>query len=786
MFKIQLLTLIILPLTLWSQGLEVSGFVRDATTNEYLTGATITNQSGSVIGVSNDYGYFSLKIKNSNRGELKFSYIGFAPFTIEINESKEVIEVLLRPSTTMLGEVKITPLQSEESYLKLKLDVKELARVPVIFGEPDIIKSLTTFAGIQNGKEGTSGLIVRGGGYDQNLIILDEAPIYNLNHLFGFVSSFNPDAIKDVTIYKSAFPAEYGGRLSSVVDIKMKEGSNESLKGNLSLGLLSSRFEIEGPLVKKTKVKSSFLFAARSSYLGLFLLPMQIGFMQGNRETYSNYWFADINAKVNSKFGKRGQLMFSYFQSFDNFKGQIQDEGSRIVNDIRWKNNTAALRYVHSIGSKVFSKTIVTQSRYTSLFGISERFNGSENTIEGLQFAANSKLSEVSLKQGFEYFPNNSFQVNLGVELKNISFTPSRISSNLEYAEGFLEKINVNMATKNLIGYAELQKKVGKLRTTFGYRITKATNGNISLLGHEPRVSLSYIPTQKTAISASFNYGDQFIHLLNGNTSGLSNDIWIPFDNIIKPQNVFQYDIEVSQRFSENLKGVVGLYYKSYSNLVDYNQRSSFLTNFSRPYKENIVSNGIGFSKGLEFLLKYEYTKLKGWTSFTLSRNRTKFEDINNGDWFNSNFDRPISISSVFLYDFNTTQSIAANFTLQSGDPVTLPIALFKGLDSDFGFGRSRYLASDRNAYRLPIFHKLDVSYTIESMRRKGNSWTFGVYNIYARRNPFYIKDQQTIEFRDPMNNDFSAIGMNTELLGINLFSFLPYISFSRKLFNSK
>lgn len=761
--------LIVIPVT----AQIIQGYVRDKSTGEILAGATVTSDFSQVATFTNAYGYFSIKVPI--KSTLTFTYVGYSPFQLYVEQAQRTT-IMLNPIVTEFDEITVRKDKNDQGSSHY-LEIQKLKKVPMLLGEPDVIKSLTTLPGIQNGREGSSSLIIRGGGQDQNLLLLDEAPVYNLNHLFGLTSSFNPDAVHSVSVYKSAFPAEYGGRLSSVVDIKLKEGNKEKQQSSFSVGLLSSRFMTEGPLLReKKKISGSYLLSGRASYLGLFLLPSYLAYKGNKKETHSNYWLGDVNGKLNVQFGENGQLMASFFRSQDNYKGLGNEGSQEIRNDLKWSNQTFTLRYIHALGQRFFTKTVAIQSAYQSLFGIEEMYDDINDTKF---FSAESGLKEMSLKQGFEWFYNANLQINFGTEINKIRFSPSFLTSSLSYSPQFLARINSVQIQNKLIFYGETKWQYKKWNSSIGYRFTDLLGDDLEDKGHEPRLSVGFSPTMRQRWTMNFTAGKQFLHLLNGNTTGLSNDIWIPATNQAPPQQIKHFDLGFFTKVNENLTLQSNIYYKEYRNLADYSIRSSFLTNFSKPYFENIVTNGKGYSSGLELALNYEWSRLSGWSSITLAKNRTQFTTINEGQWYPSYFDRPLSFSSVWTYSPTKKHEFTGNFSLHSGDPITLPTSIFPTYQGSSRSALDGITTLGRNQSRMPVYHRLDVSYSKHYFNGIDveKTLTVGFYNVYNRRNPFFIDDRQSYGFTNNQATSFTG-----RLVGVSIFTILPYISFTRKI----
>lgn len=743
----------------------ISGIIKDDKTGELLIGATLIVSEITNTGVSaNEYGFYSLSIPEG-KYTLKVRYFGYEEEvkSIELNDDL-TINWGLKIEAIELEEVVISATKKDDNLRTPsmgveKLDMKQVEKLPVIFGEKDILKTISLLPGVNTGGEISNGFNVRGGGTDQNLILLDEAPVYNASHLMGFFSTFNSDAIKDVTMIKGNSPAQYGGRLSSVLDVKMKDGNNQQFGASGGIGLISSRLTVEGPIQKG---KSSFIVSGRRTYADLFLNMSEQ--FKGNK-----LFFYDLNAKGNIHINDRNKLYVS---------GYFGKDVLAFGNDfgIDWGNATGTLRWGSVINPKLFSNTSLIYSNYNYNIGVE---NG------GMNFNIHSDIEDWNIKQDFSYFLNSKNTMRFGFQAVHHDINPSTFTGDLDNKP---DKSG-DRSLESAIYFSNLYKPNDKLSVDYGVRGTMLNligsdktyniytqgvltdsihlkNGEFgkSYFSIEPRITANYRLDETKAIKAGYSRNSQHLHLLSNSTSGSPTDQWIGNSYNIKPELADQLSLGYSQNFlNNNYELNIETYYKRLYNQVDFKDGADPQ---SAQDIESELRFGSGRAYGLEAVLKKKSGKLTGWISYTLSKTELKIEGVNKGRWYNASQDVTHNLAVVGVYELTNRWSLSGLFVLSTGRAVTFPTGKY-----DLN-GKPIFLYGDRNADRMPLNHRLDLSATYEFKKKKRfeSSINFGIYNVYGRQNPF------SISFRE---NEFDPT--ITEAVQMSLFRWVPSITYNFK-----
>ena len=754
-----------------SKELTLSGFVHDSKTGETLTGVVIYPKGKSRISVTtNSYGYYSLSLLPGVY-EIVFQYLGYKNNVIsEDLKSDKAMNIDLEEQSISLSEVTVNGEKSNRNLVSAdvmtKLNVKEIQNIPVFFGEKDILKTIQLLPGISPVGEGNAGFYVRGGSADQNLILLDEAPVYNPSHLLGFFSTFTSEAIKDVTVYKGGFPAEFGGRLSSVVDIKMNEGNTKEFHVSGGLGLISSRLAVEGPLFKH---KGSFMVTARRTYADVFLLLLpKKGADSIARK--SSLYFYDLNFKANYDFSGKDHLYFSCYLGRDNF-----NLGTSL--GLNWGNITATTRWNHIFSDKLFSNTSLIFSRYSYNFTVAVG-NSSMNVL--------SEIKDWNLKEDFHYYLNSNNLIKFGFNSIYHTFIPSKVDSSALFR---VKPMDNRYALENAIYISNEQTISKHLRATYGLRYslfssvgpgTVYTYNEISdvvdsvsypkgkiyntFAGFEPRILLNYIVNDSSSVKASYARMRQYVHLLSNTTSSTPFDLWVPSNINILPEISDQYTLGYFRNFKHNMfETSVEVYYKTLQNQIDYRNGANLILNSK---VESQLVFGKGLSYGAEFYIRKKYGKLTGWVSYTLSKTQRQFDDINGGKAFLAKQDRPNNIAIVGMYEITPRLNFSATWVYYTGNAVTFPSGRYL-VD-----GNVVPLYSERNGYRMPDYHRLDVGITwirTKTARFEG-SWNFSIYNAYARENAYATNFQV-----DPNNPT------KMQAVQLSLFKIVPSVTYNFK-----
>lgn len=747
----------------------ISGYVRDAETGEELIGVNVISKEKSIGTITNVYGYYSLTL-TEGEWTITFSYLGYEEENININlDEDKKINIELDVAAQQMEEVVISATAKDKNIQAVemsttKLEIKEIKSIPVLFGEQDILKTVQLIPGVKSAGEGNSGFYVRGGGADQNLILLDEALVYNASHLLGFFLVFNSDAIKDVKLIKGGMPAEYGGRLSSVLDIKMNEGNMKEYNVSGGLGLISSRLAVEGPIVED---KGSFLVTGRRTYADMFLRAF------GNSaQQKTKLYFYDLNAKANYRINENNRLFLSGY-----FGRDVFDFNNTFGFD--WGNTTSTLRWNHLYSNKLFSNTSLIFSDYDYIVGI----NPGSNEVD-----ISSGIQDFTFKQDYQYFATPSISLKFGINSKYHVFKPGELLTNDEsfVNDKILDKKN---AIENNIYISNEHELTSWFKMNYGLRVSNFTmlgpqdvysydlDGNItdttsynkgdiieSYWGFEPRINTNFIINPRSSVKASYTRNHQYVHLLSNSTSGNPTDLWIPSSNIVKPQVADQFALGYFRNFADNkFESSIEVYYKDLKNQIDYKNGADILLNEK---VESQLVFGQGRSYGLELFLKKKYGRFNGWIGYTFSRTERIFDEINDGDWYPAKHDRTHDISIVGIYELNKKWTLGATWVYYTGNAVTFPIGKYE-ID-----GRTVSLYEDRNSSRMPDYHRLDLSLTYFAKKTDNyeSSWNFSVYNAYARHNAY------SINFEEDENNPG-----NTKAVKMYLFSIVPSITWNFK-----
>ncbi len=731
----------------FAQTATVSGHIKDRKNGEALIGATCYFPDIKKGITSNEYGYYSVTVPVGTY-KISFSYIGYETqnFTIDLSKS-QVLDILLADNSRQLSDVNVIAtrkdrnIESTEMSVE-KLPVKLVKKLPSFMGEVDILKTITLLPGIQSGGEGSSGLYVRGGGPDENLLILDEAPVYNASHLLGFFSVFNSDAIKDIQVYKGGIPAEYGGKASSVIDIRMKDGNSQQLSGQAGIGNISSRLTLEGPIIKD---KWSFIVSGRRTYADV------VGRMIGIDELKDNQlYFYDLNLKTNIEFSHKDRIYISAYTGDDYFK-----LGESLY--MRWGNITGTARWNHIFNGKLFSNTSLIFSKYDYSLGVPS------NSAD--QFDWNSRIEDYNFKQDFTWFLNTNNKIDFGLNIIKHHFEPGNIDSN----EGsFFKPIQLtNYNAISSAGYLSNEQKFGTLFTVkYGLRVsifqqigigkvreyenpgspdtdeivsekTYKSGDKIGspFINLEPRISAKLSVSETSSVKTSYNRMAQNLHLISNTNSPTPLDIWLPSNKYIKPLIVNQVAAGYFRNFFNNAyETSVEVYYKDMQNVLDYKDGAELFLNEDL---ETELLTGTGFSYGLELMIKKQQGMVTGWASYTLAKSMREIPGINNGNQYPSTYDHTHDLSLVLNYDINKKFSLAASWVFSTGNPVTYPVAKYNVQ------GNTLFYYAERNSNRIPNYHRLDLSFNYNfkknEHRRVKQSLNVSLYNVYARRNAYSI-----------------------------------------------
>jgi hypothetical protein len=738
----------------------VSGTIRDKATGEQLIGATVRVKELPQSATStNSYGFYSLSVPAGDY-TLIVTYIGYQTvnrqlsvrqnqsLNIALSAKSDLKEVVISANKPNNDQV-LSPQMGVE-----KLNMAQINNVPVLMGEKDVLKTISLLPGVKSASEGNTGFYVRGGASDQNLITLDEATVYNASHLFGFFSTFNSDAIKDVSLYKGGMPAEYGGRLSSVLDIKMNDGNNKAFTVQGGLGLIASRIKIEGPIVKD---KGSFMISARRTYIDFFLKASKDTAIKG-----STLYFYDLNAKANYHFNDKNAIYLSGYFGKDVL-------GLKNTFGTDWGNSTGTVRFNHLFNSRLFSNTSVVFSNYNYVI---QSFSSDNN------FKATSQITDVNIKEDLQYAIGNGHALKFGVNVLHHTIAPGDISTN-QTSSFNSRSVEQRYGYENAAYLSDEWKASDKLTLLYGVRLSSMmllgagtfktydaagntltsdayNSGSLvkSYLNLEPRFSASYTLNEESSVKASYNRNTQNIHLLSNSTSSTPTDLYVMSSNNIKPEIADQVSTGYFRNFKDNVfEFSAEVYYKWLQNQIDYKDGAQLIANQD---VESQLTFGSGRAYGLELFLKKKYGRFNGWVGYTLSRTERKFDAINNGKYYPARQDRTHDVSVVGIYQLNKRWTFSGSFIYGTGNAVTYPTGKY-----NIG-GLTTFSYSERNGYRQPASNRLDIGATLEGKEHKSyhSSWTFGIYNVYGYHNPYIIT------FRDSKTSPGTTEAAETSIFG--------------------
>lgn len=764
-----------------AQKITISGFIKDSLTGESLQGANIAIEPSGKGVMSNAYGFFSITLE-AGKYNMLVSYVGYQPKQIQLNAAKDVqADVLLIPAAyastqvTVIGRKRESNVQSAQMG-RVDLTMERIKQIPAFLGEVDILKALQLLPGVRNAGEGNSGLYVRGGGPDQNLIVLDDAVVYNTGHLFGFFSIFNGDAIKNVTLIKGGMPAQYGGRLSSVVDVTMKDGNNQEYQVEGGIGNIASRIAVQGPIEKG---KSSFIFAARRTYVDALVKP----FISKDANLYgSGYYFYDINAKMNFKLGEKDRLFLSGYFGRDVF--DFNNKERSFNTSIPWGNSTATIRWNHVFNRKLFANTTVVYNDYKF------KFDATQNDF---RIVLSSGIKDLNAKVDFDFFPAPEHKVKFGVQYTYHTFLPNQVSG----SQGSVEFNPTNTGKKYANEFAAYIQDdwdvTDKFRIGAGLRVSafsqigpyykyeKDANGNPGdstfygsgqrvedYGGFEPRLTLRYNTGKNSSVKAAVTRNLQYIHLATNSGTTLPTDLWVPSTYRVRPQEGWQYAAGYFQNFKDNMyEASVEVYYKNMRNQIEY--KEGYTPSLNDPEEE--FTFGKGWSYGAEFFINKSKGRLTGWIGYTLSWTWRQFDSLNGGIKFPAKYDRRHDMSVVVNYNLTPKWKLGGIFVYGTGNAATFPERFYViggVLTQEF---------SNINAYRLPAYHRADISGTYtpkpNSTKKYRSSWVFSIYNVYSRLNPYFIYFGQT---GDPL-----AGTQEINAYQVSLFPIIPSVTWNFK-----
>ncbi len=791
---------IFLGFSAFSQKYTISGYVEDAETGERLISANVfdANMLKNAT-VTNVYGFYSLTIPKT-KILLTSSFVGYSVLQTEFELTKDTIINLKLEPNTKIGTVVVSGKRNNVENPQMStidIPLNTIKNMPVLLGEVDIMKTIQLLPGVQSGTEGTSGIYVRGGGPDQNLILLDGVPVYNVNHLFGFFSVFNADAVSNVTLIKGGFPARYGGRLSSVIDIRMKEGNMQKFSGNISIGLISSKIMLEGPIVKG---KTSFAVSARRTYLDALIAPGMALYSKFNKNGFENfmagYYFYDINAKINHKFSDKDRLYLSVYggndKAYTNIKEEWDDNLFQTKFNLNWGNVITALRWNHVLTPKLFMNTMATYSRFNFLTEMEYSdvwHEGDKKYEDNFKMGYSSGIYDIGTKVDFDYIPNPNHKIKFGAGGTFHTFRPGVTAMSMS---GTYDNIDTTYGSSDLYAreyavYIEDEIRLGsRLKINVGGNLSFFNVRDTTYYSPEPRISARFLITKNWSFKAAYSEMQQNLHFLTSSTIGLPTDLWLPATDLLPPQHSTQYAAGTVIRITPQIDLSIEGFYKEMTNLIEYKEGESMFASMeggeaTGEVWEQKVEQGDGLAYGGEILLKKDIGKLNGWIGYTLSWTNRTFENIAFGETFSYRYDRRHDISIVMMYKFNDRIDVGATWVYGTGNAVTLAqqrYASNSGVDQYIEYYGEEWnelqtveYYGKRNNYRLPAYHRLDLGINFTKQRKRGvGTWSFSVYNAYNHQNPFFVQFERNWRADN-----------KRELIQYSIFPIIPSVSYSFK-----
>ncbi len=765
------------------QRFTLSGYIEDAASGEKLIGANVYETSTGSGTVSNLYGFYSITLPQGTY-TLAFSYIGYQTQYFEVDLFDHISLSVKLPEGSQMETVDVVAerqirFEERTQMSQISIPVRQIKQLPAFMGETDVLKALQLLPGVQSGNEGSSGLFVRGGSPDQNLILLDGVPVYNVSHLFGFFSVFNADALKSVTLTKGGFPARYGGRLSSVLEINMKEGNLHEIKGEGSIGLVSSRLTLEGPIIKE---RASFIVSGRRTYIDVLTRPFIAWNQRGSHEKLTpQYYFYDLNAKLNYIVNDRHRLFLSAYTGDDRFSARVRsddpdtDDYFKLNAGLDWGNITSAFRWNYLWNPRLFSNVTLTYSRYRFNTGteIEEVYRIHETEVkERFLSYYRSGINDWAAKVDFDFIPSPNHYVKFGAYAIHHSFNPGALQFELDFQDIDFDTLLRYDQTRawEFAAFIEDDFKIGeRIKTNIGIHASGFLVEDQPYWSVQPRLAVNFMLNHGYALKASFATMTQYIHMLTNEGIGLPTDLWVPSTARISPQQSWQVAAGVARTFGDGYEVSIEGYYKQMHNILSYSEGAGFLS-ITESWQDK-VEQGKGEAYGAEFFVQKKTGKTTGWIGYTLSWSNRQFDNINSGKWYPFKYDRRHDIAIAVIRELNDRHTLSATWVFGTGNAISLPLATFSAIPYEFGefFIPEIEVYGDKNAFRMRSYHRFDIS--LERKRLPGRwlqqSWSFGVYNLYSRKNPFFVyrqRDRQT--------------GKN-EFVQVSLFPLIPSISWN-------
>lgn len=749
------------------QQIRLNGFVYDADSKEMLIGAVVQDSSSGRGTVSNEQGYYSLVVNSAKNLTIKVSYIGYKSLIIRnINNSSSNYPIALHAGVE-LGEVKVSAsktgnISRSTETSTTRLPMKDVKMLPNLFGEVDIIKAYQLTPGVQGGGEGKSEMYVRGGSPDQNLVMLDDVPLYYVSHFGGFFSVFNADAINDVKLIKGGFPARYGGRLSSVMDVRMKDGNMHKFSGAGSIGLLSAKMMVEGPFVKE---KSAVMVSARKNLFSPFILT----------GTEMKYGFYDLNAKLNYRLSQKDRLFLSFYAGNDHVKVEQASKTQAANTTLRWGNVAFALRYNRVFSGRLFGNLTFAHTVYNYINSFSNELI-SDTVKQNIDSKLFTSINDIMFKSDFSWQITEKYQLRFGHALVLHTIRPNDEEFTNKINDEFIE-LSYHFQHTALEGslYVENEITTKYFGANAGIRLTNFSIAGTHYPFIEPRLSANIPLTASSSVKASFSLSNQFLHLLSYSGTGMPADYWMPSTENVAPSAALQYTIGfVKSILDERFQLTIEAYYKQLDGLIAFKPGTSLIGNLSS-WENIVVKDGKGINRGIEVFLQKTEGRSTGWAGITVAKADRTFTSLNKGKTFPFKYDRLLDISLVWNFRLNSKVNISATWTYGSGYPVTLATERYETADGEV------FVYDDINSFRMRDYHRLDCAVAFPKQNRWGTrEWSVSIFNLYNRKNPFYYFYEYDMPDASPVsgtNSDQSIL----RLKQMTLFGFFPSVSYNFK-----
>lgn len=792
-----------------AQSYTISGYISDAASGETLISATVIDTISGKGNVTNNYGHYSLTLPKGSIA-LSFSYIGYSSRVISFDLRKDTVMNIRLDLSNLLDEVTVVGHRTElgvkgSQMSAVEVPIAQIKNIPTLFGENDLIKALQLLPGVQSGTEGSAGLYVRGGGPDENLLLLDGVPVYNVNHMFGFFSVFNSNALKNVTLYKGSYPARFGGRLSSVVDIRMKDGDEKNFHGNASIGLISSKIQVEGPIAKE---RTTFNISARRTYIDLLAQPFLKMYQEGDTKFSGGYYFYDVNAKFTHKISDKHKLFLSTYFGDDAMHAKVRTEQTlSALSENRdwmkmrwdWGNMIGAFRWNYLVTNKLFVNTTLSYTRYQSNLGLGMENEfidktvtpQKKNTTESV-LNYNSGIHDWTAKVDFDFTPNPAHEIKFGTNYTYHTFSPDVSSIKYSDSKDVSQKIDTVLGSPKVyahetMSYFEDNISLNRMfKVNLGVHFSSFSVQKKHFVSIQPRVGLRVLLNDNLSVKAGYAPMSQYIHMLSNNTISLPTDLWVPVTKKIKPMRSDQYS--AGAFYSLKNIGDISLegYYKTMDNLLEYKDGASFMGQ-STGWEEK-VSMGRGIAYGVELLLQRSFGNTTGWVGYTWSKTDRIFDKpdniINNGNPFPAKYDRRHDVSLTLAHKFSDRFDIAASWIYSTGNTATFGYQDYKGMPSPnyrnpYDAVQSLTYIGSRNNFRYNSYHRLDLGVNFHKKMKRGwtRTWNISVYNAYNQLNPFivYVNSESSV---NPQTGQSTS---RNKLIQGSLFPIIPSVSYSIK-----